>query len=48
MLWRVLELCLTVIFLTLTLKEIVLPLIKDEPLFPLVRRTIREQQKEGR
>lgn len=45
MLFRVLELCLTVIALVLTTREIILPLIWNKPLFPLLRATVQDNQK---
>lgn len=41
MLLRILELCLTIVVLVLTTKEIVLPLILNKPLFPMVRKTMQ-------
>ncbi len=46
---RILELAATLIVLTVTVKEIILPLIFDKPLFPLLRKTaadVREERKE--
>lgn len=45
MLFRVLEFCLTVIALTLTMKEIILPLLANKPLFPMLRKTNQELAK---
>lgn len=46
MLFRVLEACLTIVAIVLTMKEVVLPLIQDKPLFPMIRKTVVETKKE--
>ena len=46
MLLRALEICIVLIAVVLTMKEIVVPLFLDKPLFPMVRKTIHENTKE--
>jgi hypothetical protein len=41
MLYRVLEVCLMLIFLVLTVKEIIIPVFTNKPLFPLVTRMLK-------
>lgn len=41
MLLRVLELCLTIVALGLTTTEVILPLLREKPLFPMVRKTFQ-------
>lgn len=44
MLFRILEFCLTAIFLVITIKEVILPLMRDQPLFPMIRKTINDKK----
>ncbi len=45
MLLRILEFCLTAIALVVCVKEIILPLMTNQPLFPMIRKTIDEKKK---
>lgn len=44
MLFRILEFCLTAIALVICIKEIILPLMRDQPLFPMIRKTINDKK----
>ena len=46
MLLSALEICIVLIAVVLSMKEIIIPLFLDKPLFPMIRKTIHENKKE--
>lgn len=42
MLFRILELCLSIIAIALTTTEVILPLLREKPLFPMIRKQFQK------